>query len=105
MTDIKFGEIFLCQFPFTSGKLSKRRPVLVLFDLPLNAVICRITSVPHSGSLDVAITDWMAAGLAKPSIARLNRLVTAEKSLLLKRLGELSAADNMTIRTAWNTNM
>ena len=38
MTDIKFGEIFLCQFPFTSGKVSKRRPVLVLFDLESDAV-------------------------------------------------------------------
>ena len=105
MTDIKFGEIFLCQFPFTSGKLSKRRPVLVLFELPLDAVICRITSVPHSGSLDVAITDWMAAGLAKPSIARLNRLVTAEKTLFSHRLGELSPPDAATIKATWNQYM
>ena len=27
-----FGEIFICQFPFTSGAFSKPRPVLVLFD-------------------------------------------------------------------------
>jgi len=90
MTDIKFGEIFLCQFPFTSGKVSKRRPVLVLFDLESDAVISRITSVPHSSSLDVSIVDWTAAGLARTSVARLNRLVTAEKTLLTQRLGELS---------------
>ena len=28
-----FGQIFLCQFPFTTGAVSKARPVLVLFDL------------------------------------------------------------------------
>ena len=28
-----FGEIFICQFPFTSGAASKIRPALVLFDL------------------------------------------------------------------------
>ena len=33
--------------------------------------------------MDVALADWSAAGLAKPSIVRLNRLVTAEKSLRL----------------------
>ena len=28
-----FGDIFICQFPFTSGAASKIRPALVLFDL------------------------------------------------------------------------
>ena len=28
-----FGEIFICQFPFTSGAASKIRPALVLFAL------------------------------------------------------------------------
>src|SRR5882724_697846 len=102
---MKFGEIFLCQFPFTPGILSKRRPVLLLFDLPSDAVICRITSVPHSGSLDVPIVDWMAAGLAKPSVARFNRLVTAEKTLLSQRLGELSPSDAATVKATWNQHM
>jgi mRNA interferase MazF len=102
---MKFGEIFICRFPFTSGAVSKPRPALVLFDLGLDVVICRITSVAQSGQLDVPLADWTAAGLAKPSVVRLNRLVTAEKSLLLTRLGELSAADNQAVRAAWNGNM
>jgi hypothetical protein len=28
-----FGEVFICQFPFTSGAASKIRSALVLFDL------------------------------------------------------------------------
>lgn len=28
-----FGEVIICQFPFTSGTGSKIRPALVLFDL------------------------------------------------------------------------
>jgi hypothetical protein len=47
-----FGEVFICQFPFTSGATSKTRPALVLFDLPQDAIICRITSVLHAGPLD-----------------------------------------------------
>ena len=100
-----FGQIFICQFPFTSGTFSKPRPALVLFDLGQDALICRVTSVLHSGPLDLAITDWAQAGLAKPSVARLDRLVTAEKIILGRRLGVLSPADQAAIRTAWNRYM
>ena len=100
-----FGEIYLCRFPFTSGAVSKPRPALVLFDLRIDVLICRITSAARSGPLDIPIAEWVAAGLAKPSIAKLDRLVTAEKSLLGRRLGELSSADAAAIRAAWNQHM
>lgn len=100
-----FGEVFIVQFPFTSGVLSKPRPALVLFDLDDDAVICRITSVMHSGPLDISLSDWAHAGLAKPSVARLDRLVTAELSLLNRRLGILTLPDQSAIRDAWNQHM
>jgi mRNA interferase MazF len=71
----EFAEIYVCRFPFTSGTFSKTRPVLVLFDLGMHVLICRITSVFYSGHLDVELRDWSLAGLEKPSVARLNRLV------------------------------
>jgi hypothetical protein len=64
-----FGEIVLCQFPFTSGAAGKVRPALVLFDLPQDLIICRITSVLHSGPLDIPIKNWPTAGLLTPSVA------------------------------------
>jgi len=88
-----FGEIFICRFPFTSGAFSKPRPVLVLFDLQQDVLICRITSATRSEPLDVPISDWKQAGLAKPSVARLDRLVTAEKTILGRKLGKLSSRD------------
>ena len=100
-----FGEIFICQFPFTSGTGSKIRPALVLFDLAQDAIICRVTSVQRSGPLDITLQDWQPAGLLKPSVARIDRLVTAEKSIFLRRLGVLSAADLAAVRTAWNSGM
>jgi mRNA-degrading endonuclease toxin of MazEF toxin-antitoxin module len=100
-----FGEIYLCSFPFTSGAASKVRPVLVLFDLRADVVICRISSGNYSSALDVSVKDWISAGLAKPSVIRLNRIVTAEKSFVNRRLGELTAADKLAVRTAWNTHM
>jgi len=100
-----FGEVFICQFPFTSGTGSKIRPALVLFDLQQDAVICRVTSVSRTGTLDVTLNDWKAAGLLKPSVARLDRLVTAEKTIFLRRLGVLSATDLATVRDTWNKHM
>lgn len=99
------GDIFICQFPFTSGTEIKIRPALVLFDLQQDVVICRVTSVNHTGTLDVTLNDWQAAGLLKPSVVRLDRLVTAEKSVLLRRLGILSNADLAAIRARWNLHM
>lgn len=100
-----FGEIVLCQFPFTSGTASKVRPALVLFDLQSDCVICRVTSVQRSAQMDVTIVEWQGAGLLKPSIARLDRLVTAEKSVFLRRLGQLAPADLETVRGVWNRSM
>ena len=48
-----FGEVFIVQFPFTSGAFSKPRPALVLFDLDQDALICRVTSLlrtAHEGA-------------------------------------------------------
>jgi mRNA-degrading endonuclease toxin of MazEF toxin-antitoxin module len=102
---MNFGEIYIRRFPFTSGTASKARPALVLFDLGHDVLICRITSAASSTPLDITIADWSAAGLARPSIARLDRLITAEKSLLHVRLGELSPADKGVIQKAWNAHM
>jgi mRNA interferase MazF len=100
-----FGEVFICQFPFTSGAASKIRPALVLFDLQQDAIICRVTSVQRNGPLDVVLADWHAAGLLKPSVARLDRIVTAEKVVFVRRLGNLSAPDLQSVRDTWNQQM
>ncbi len=101
-----FGEVFLCQFPFTSGASSKVRPALVLFDLGSDALICRITSVLRTGPLDVTLSGWRTAGLLKPSVARLDRLVTVERAVVfLRRLGTLDLSDQTAVRTVWNGHM
>lgn len=100
-----FGEIVLCHFPFSSGTAGKVRPALVLFDLGQDAIICRVTSIPRSHPLDVSLIDWRAAGLLKPSVARIDRLVTAQKMIFLKRLGILSPTDAGAIRQSWNQYM
>ena len=71
-------------------------------DLGNDCLVCRITSVPHRGLLDVAVGDWQEAGLDKPSTVRLSRLVTVEKSTLRLRIGKLTAADSDRVRALWN---
>lgn len=100
-----FGEIVICQFPFTSGAVSKVRPALVLFDLQQDVLICRVTSAQSRGPLDVVLSDWQAAGLLRPSVARLDRVVTAEKTILIRRLGVLSSRDMELVTSVWNRSM
>ena len=99
---VEFGDVYICLFPFTSGREVKPRPVLVLRDLEPDCLICRITSVLHQGFLDLAIAYWKEAGLEKPSIIRLSRLVTVEKSLLKRRIGRLAPDDLNLARATWN---
>ena len=104
-TPVNFGDVFICSFPFTSGQFSKPRPVLVLLDLGQDCLIARITSVPHTDKLDVSIAQWKQAGLEKPSVVRLTRLVTAEKTLLKTKIGNLTATDLVAVRNAWNQHI
>ena len=102
ISTVELGEVYVCVFPFTSGQGAKARPVLVLMDLGPDCLVCRITSVPHRGFLDLPVTDWREAGLEKPSTIRLSRLVTVEKPLLRLRIGRLAREDLDRVRTLWN---
>lgn len=99
---VELGDVCVCVFPFTSGHGSKARPVLVLMDLGPDCLVCRITSVPHRGFLDLQVNEWQEAGLDKPSTIRLSRLVTVEKAILKVRIGRLSDEDITLVRSLWN---
>jgi len=99
---VELGDVYVCAFPFTSGQGARVRPVLVLMDLGPDCLVCRITSVPHHGILDLPVTNWQEAGLEKPSTIRLTRLVTVEKPLLKVRIGQLAREDLDRVRALWN---
>jgi mRNA-degrading endonuclease toxin of MazEF toxin-antitoxin module len=71
----------------------------------MDAIICRVTSILRTGPLDVHLLDWSQAGLLNPSAARLDRVVTVEKSLLIKKLGYLTPSDLEGVRSTWNLMM
>ena len=99
---VELGDVYVCVFPFTSGEGAKARPVLAMMDLGPDCLVCRITSVPHRGFLDLSVNRWQEAGLEKPSTIRLSRLVTVEKSILKVRIGRLALEDLDQVRTLWN---
>ncbi len=51
---------------------------------------------------DVELEKYEAAGLPKPSLVRLGKLVTLDSSLVLKQLGTLNVADKKLVKAAFS---
>ena len=97
-------DVVVVPFPFTDSAASKRRPALVIsnaeaFNLPAgHSVLAMITSAGNAAwPLDVAISDGNAAGLAAASLVRM-KLFTLDNRFILRRLGQLAAADHIVDR-------
>lgn len=83
-----FGEIVLLKFPFTDGDKSKKRPALILVDTEdEDIIVCRITSKLYNSNFDYEITNWEKSGLKLPSVIRLHKIATLEKSLVDQSIG------------------
>ena len=48
-----------------------------------------ITSQIYQTPFDVQLDEWKAAGLMLPSVVRVHKLATLQKSLVERRLGKL----------------
>jgi len=55
--------------------------------------------------MNIPINEWSQAGLLKPSIVRLDKIITAERSVFLKKLGVLSDRDLEAVRSRWNEHL
>lgn len=76
------GEVLLLSFPFSDAIESKRRPALVHLDTgDQDVVVARVTSQSVQTNFDVELIEWQQAGLILPSIVRLHKVATLEKSL------------------------
>jgi mRNA interferase MazF len=88
------GDIVVLPFPFSDLSGSKRRPALILADLPGDdLILSQITSknIRDSYSVTVAIDDINGGSLAQASNIRPNKLFTAEESLILYKVGALKS--------------
>jgi mRNA interferase MazF len=102
---IQPGDFWVADIPFTSGSGSKKRPVLVLWLDGLDVVVAAVTSAGPRSVTDVPLADWRAAGLRVPSTVRLSRLDCLEPSLLIHKLGVISAGDAQQVKAAWSAHV
>jgi mRNA interferase MazF len=89
------GEIVVVPFPFSDLSLSKRRPALVIADLHGNDIIlCQITSktIKDIYSVSVDSDDFKSGNLKQQSNIRPNRIFTADKNIILKKVGKISTS-------------
>ncbi len=99
------GDFWVADIPFTDGRASKRRPVLVLWLDGQDAVVAAVTSAAPRTPTDALLEDWRASGLRVPSTVRLSRLDCLEQFLLLFRLGHVSPADAQRLKDVWTAHV
>ena len=98
MTTYDPGSIVFIDYPYADLGKTKRRPALVVLDSgDADIVVARVTSQAPRTSYDVTVSNWSAAGLVAPSIVRLDKLITIEKSLIIRTLGKLSNTDHQSV--------
>ncbi|MCC3527965.1 MAG: type II toxin-antitoxin system PemK/MazF family toxin [Microcoleus sp. PH2017_22_RUC_O_B] len=99
MTNYQSGELVIVAFIFAGAAETKRRPGLVLLDTgDEDMIVAKITSRIPRTTFDVEIQEWQQAGLKRPSVVRLHKLNTLQKSLVERRLGILTLDDLAQVR-------
>jgi mRNA interferase MazF len=87
------GDIVVIPFPFSDLSGSKRRPALVLSDLPGDDVIlCQITS-KRGDPVAIAINEhsFSTGSLPVSSFVRPSRIFTANKNIVIRKAGTLKS--------------
>jgi mRNA interferase MazF len=93
MAEFVKGDIVVIPFPFSDLSSSKRRPALVLADLPGDDILlCQITSQPsiEQDSLLLETKDFKNGFLPVVSYIRPTRIFTADKMLIIRKAGTIS---------------
>jgi len=105
-TVYSFGDVVLVPFPFTDQTAIKKRPAVVVSsdrynqarpDVILMAITGHLSGSPRIG--EVVVSDWKEAGLLKTSTIT-PILTTVEKSLIVRKLGQLRQRDLLALRDA-----
>jgi mRNA interferase MazF len=86
------GEIVVIPFPRTNSE--KRRPALVIADLPgADLILCQITGRGHWDAFAVPLdkSDCERGQLDQPCFIRPQRLFTVEQHVILHSVGKVTA--------------
>lgn len=86
------GDIIVINFPFSSLKESKRRPVLIV-KVPKgeDVIVNQITGSSYEKSVEIKIEnkDFNHGGLKRESFVRIDKISSIEKSLINYKIGSL----------------
>jgi mRNA interferase MazF len=89
------GEVVVIPFPRPDPAGGKRRPALVIADLPgPDLILCQITSRAHWDAFAVPLdnTDFERGQLPQAGVIRPQRLFTLEHHIVLHSVGKVNAA-------------
>ncbi len=92
MEEFVKGDIVVLPFPFSDLSKSKKRPALVVANLQgADMILCQITSEAKVDDYSIVLTssDFKKGSLNLTSMIRPNKLFTADKSIVLYKIGSL----------------
>ncbi|MEK6833724.1 MAG: type II toxin-antitoxin system PemK/MazF family toxin [Nanoarchaeota archaeon] len=86
------GDVIVIDFPFSSLKESKRRPVLIIKipkggDVIVNQITC--SSYEKSVEIKIEDKDFNQGSLKRESFVRIDKIGSIEKSLIKYKIGSL----------------
>ena len=93
MKEFMKGDVVVIPFPFSDLSKSKRRPALAVANLYGDDIIlCQITSEARTDDYSIVLTndDFKNGSLNLTSIIKPNRLFTADKSIVLYKIGSIN---------------
>lgn len=88
------GDVVLVRFPFSDLSSSKLRPAIVLADANNGDwILCQVTGNPYMDGNAIRIdeNDFAQGSLHRISYARPAKLFTANNSLMITRVGQLTS--------------
>jgi len=100
-TPLKRGDIVLVPFPFTDLTTEKLRPAVIVSVDPqeTDVVIAFVSSIVPPGEptktdylLQPSHPDFPKTGLKRASALKMKKLLTIERSRIIRRLGKVSPA-------------
>ena len=98
MGKYNIGEVWWIHFPFEDLDDLKRRPAIVIDDETIAILAMYVTSKNKDNSpYSIALKDWDATGLSKPSWARIDKIVSITEWYMDSKAGELSERDRTMI--------
>jgi mRNA interferase MazF len=86
------GDVVVVPFPFSDLSGSKKRPALVVANLPGDDIIlCQITSQPYDDTYSIPLdhTDFKEGELKSLSFVRPNKLFTSDSQIVEKSVAHI----------------